>query len=251
MTTPEVRICALIPTYNNPLTLRAVVLAVQAHLPDVLVVDDGSGTEALEIARQLEREQLAHVVYLPRNGGKGAAVKAGFLAAQQLGFTHALQVDADGQHDLTAIPRFVQAARERPEALILARPIFAEGTPKLRRIARELTNLWVAIETRSRAIVDAMIGFRVYPVQQALAAQARGNRMDFDIEIAVRLVWLGVPVVNLPLDVRYFARDQGGVSHFRPWLDNVAITRLHTRLFLESLLPRQLFRQLPVLQDRR
>ena len=235
---PAWRPCILIPTYNNQRTVRDVVLRARRHLADIVVVDDGGCAEAREVVAALGREGLAYVRHRELNGGKGAAVKTGFAFALELGYTHALQADADGQHDLEAIPRFLQACRQHPDALVLASPVFGAGTPRGRLIARQLTNFWVHIETFGCAIEDAMIGFRVYPLAVAEAARARTNRMDFDIEIAVRIVWLGTPVLNLPVAVRYLSAEEGGVSHFRLFGDNVRISWLHTRLFFEGLLRR-------------
>lgn len=232
----EFRPCILVPTYDNPRTVRDVVLRARRHLAEVVVIDDGGGPQAREVVAALGREGLAHVRHRPENGGKGAAVKTGFSFAVELGYTHALQVDADGQHDLERIPEFLAAARQHPQALILASPVFAVGTPRGRRAAREITNFFVHLETFGLAIQDAMIGFRVYPLRAALAAKAHTSRMDFDIEIAVRLVWLGTPVLNLPLSVRYLTADEGGVSHFRLFGDNVRISWLHTRLVVEGIL---------------
>lgn len=234
------RPCVLVPTYNNPATVRKVVERIHAYCDDVLVIDDGSGPEGRAVVEQLAHDGLAVVRHRGQNGGKGAAVKTGLHLARELGYSHALQVDADGQHDLDAIPRFLQAAEQQPQALVLARPEFAAGTPRGRRMAREITNFWVHIETFNLAIADAMIGFRVYPVAATLAARPRTDRMDFDIEVAVRLVWTGVPVLNLPIAVRYLTADEGGVSHFRLFSDNARITWLHTRLVTEGIL-RKLF----------
>ena len=118
------RIAALIPTYDNPRTVRGVVESVRKHVPDVLVVDDGSGPEGEAACAALAREGLATVLRLPRNSGKGAAMKAGFAQLLAAGFTHAVQVDADGQHDLAQVPVFAEAARNRPEALVAAYPVY-------------------------------------------------------------------------------------------------------------------------------
>ncbi len=230
------RACVLIPTYDNPRTVRQVVVAARAFVVDVIVVDDGGGPEASAVLEQLASDGLARVQRLPRNQGKGAAVKAGFALAHSLGYTHALQLDADGQHDVRAIPRFLEVAQAQPGALVLARPVFGADAPWRRRIGRELTNFWVGIETQGRVVADAMVGFRMYPLTLALATETRADRMDFDIEIAVRMVWLGAPVINLPVSVRYLTREEGGVSHFRMWRDNVRISWLHTRLVIESLM---------------
>ena len=135
---PEFRPCALIPTYNNPRTVRDVVLRVREQLPDVVVIDDGSADEGRRAVEGLAADGLAHTHRRATNGGKGAAVKTGFQVAHALGYTHALQVDADGQHDLADIPKLLQAARERPEALVLGAPIYDASAPKGRLVARNV-----------------------------------------------------------------------------------------------------------------
>jgi glycosyltransferase involved in cell wall biosynthesis len=228
---PPLRIAALVPTYDNPRTVRGVVARIREQLPDVLVVDDGSGEAARTACAELARDGLAQVHHLPRNGGKGAAMKVGFGLLQQQGFTHALQVDADGQHDLAAIPTFVQQARQTPDALVLAYPVYDATVPKLRLMARELTRFWVDVEVGKKGLIrDALIGFRVYPLASTLRIGARGNRMEYEVEIAVRMARAGVPIVNLPVGVRYLRRDEGGVSHFRPFADNLRLSWMHARI---------------------
>lgn len=225
----------LIPTYDNPATIRAVVEKVRVHLDQVVVVNDGSGAEGARACERLAEEGLAHVVHRPKNGGKGAAVKTGFAAAGALGYTHAFQVDADGQHDTSDVPRFLEIARANPDALILGAPVFDESAPAARQIGRKITVFWVDLETGGRVIGDPMCGFRVYPLADALRVEVPADMMDFDPEIAVRLVWRGVPVINVPTKVRYVGRDEGGVSHFRLFKDNALISWMHTRLCVTKI----------------
>ena len=229
------RPCVLIPTYNNPITIAGVVDAARRHLPDVLIVDDGSGDEGRRALDALAEGGLARVTRREHNGGKGAAVKTGFRVARELGFTHAVQIDADGQHDVADIPRFLALAAARPEAAVLGHPVFDETMPRGRRAAHELTNFWCGVETAGRVITDPQCGFRVYPLDAALATGVGADRMAFDIEIAVRLAWAGVPIINVPTRVRYLPREGGGVSHFRPVRDNAAITWMHIRLVVTSI----------------
>jgi glycosyltransferase involved in cell wall biosynthesis len=230
------RICGLVPTYDNPRTIRQVVERLRVHLPEVVVVDDGSGPEGREAVAALARDGLAHVHRRERNGGKGAAVKDGFRAARALGFTHALQVDADGQHDVADVPRFLEALRQRPEALVLGQPVFDASAPGSRRRGRLFSRFWTDLETGGRVIQDPLCGFRLYPLEPAIRAAAWSDRMDFDVEIAVRLVWSGCPVVTVPTRVRYLTREEGGVSHFHMWHDNVLISWAHTRLCTGAIL---------------
>lgn len=229
------RPCVLIPTYDNPRTIRSVVERSRAHLSDVLVVDDGSGPEGRAACEAVAAEGLAHVVHRPQNGGKGAAVKTGFAAAHELGFTHALQVDADGQHNIDDIPRFLEVAEQHRDALVLSVPQFDESAPRARQIGRKITIFWVNLETGGRVIHDPLCGFRVYPLVDTLRVSVSADMMDFDPEIAVRLAWSGVPVINLPMKVRYISAEDGGVSHFRVFWDNFLMSWMHTRLCVEKV----------------
>jgi polyprenyl-phospho-N-acetylgalactosaminyl synthase len=145
-----------------------------------------------------------------------------------------MQIDADGQHNLDDVPRFLAAARARPDCLVLGQPVFDSTVPKARLHGRQISVFWARIETFGDVVGDPLCGFRVYPVAPALAARARGNRMDFDPEIAVRMAWLGVPVLRLKTKVRYVSVAEGGVSHFQVFRDNVRISWAHTRLVIEA-----------------
>jgi polyprenyl-phospho-N-acetylgalactosaminyl synthase len=230
---PRLRIAGLVPTYNNPTTIGKVVAGLRRHLSEVYVVDDGGGPEARAALARLAEAGEAVVVTREKNGGKGAAVKTGLAALAAAGFTHALQIDADDQHDTNDVARFLALAEAHPEALILGSPRFDDSAPSSRRIGRLITNGWTHVETLGRVITDPMCGFRVYPIAATLAARVRGNAMDFDPEVAVALAWQGCPVINLPTRVRY---HEGGVSHFRLWRDNVLISWMHTRMVLSLLL---------------
>ena len=227
---PGFRCCVLIPTYDNPLTVRAVVEEARRTMPDVIVVDDGSGAEGRRACEQIAADGLAVVHHRVANGGKGAAVKTGFEVARARGFSHVLQIDADGQHDLAAVPRFIHQAKTSPDALVIGYPEYDDSAPAVRRFARKFTRFWVDLEAGRGVIRDSMIGFRVYPLQAVQRVHAPGNRMDFDIEIAVRLAWSGIPIINEPVSVRYLDPAQGGVSHFQLFWDNARFSWLHSKL---------------------
>lgn len=223
----------MVPTYNNPLTIERVVCALLEHLPAVFVVDDGGNTEAQAALEKVAAIDGAVVHHHEQNGGKGAAVKTGLRLAHDAGYTHALQVDADGQHDFGDLPRFIDACEKSPNALILGRPTFDKSAPAARKAGRKVSIFWVHIETlfRKGRIADPLCGYRVYPLAQGVpAAEKCGDRMDFDPEVAVRLVWRGLDVVNLDTKVRYLDEEEGGVSHFRGFWDTLHISWLHTKL---------------------
>jgi len=230
----------LLPTYNTGPRLCAVVTEVLRTWQPVLVVVDGStdGSERpmLELAKV---EPGLTVLVLPHNSGKGAAVLAGAEAAQARGFTHALVMDADGQHPARSIAEFMDASMGQPDALVFGRPIFPANMPAERRHGRKLSIGLVHFELLGSRIADPLFGFRVYPLARLLAvlgSRHGGRRYDFDTEAAVRLGWAGVPLCNLAAPVRYFSRAEGGVSHFSYLRDNARLVWMHTRLITELLL---------------
>lgn len=227
----------LLPTYNTGPRLRAVVTEVLRHWQPVLVVVDGSTDASEQMLAELARtDQALHVLVLPRNGGKGAAVLAGAKWGSDRGFTHALVMDADGQHPAGSIGEFMAVSQARPKALVLGRPIFPPNIPSERLHGRKLSVGLVWLELLGGGIDDPLFGFRVYPLGVLLAAlgsRRSGRRYDFDTEAAVRLAWAGVPLVNLPAPVRYFSRAEGGVSHFHYLRDNATLVTMHTRLVVE------------------
>jgi len=234
------RLCAIIPTYDNPLTVEEVVARVREHIPDVVVVDDGSAEPARRVVQRLADAGRCEVVFRAHNGGKGAAVKTGLAWARDHQFDYALQIDADLQHDPADIPKLVAGVTggTSPPAgtLVLAQPIFDASAPKGRLRARKISVFWAMIETLGRKVGDPLCGYRIYPVATALRVAARGNAMDFDPEIAVRLVWAGARVVHVPTPVIYRTADAGGVSHYRKVIDTLLIAGAHVRLCTEGVL---------------
>ncbi|ASK26920.1 glycosyl transferase [Neisseria chenwenguii] len=222
---------ALIPHYNHPDTVAAVVSAVRGFGPDVLVVDDGSDAVCKPVLAALEQTDGVRVIYRPANGGKGAAMKTGWNDAAQRGYTHVLQVDADAQHCLDDTAKLLAEAEKHPEAVICGWPQYGGDAPKARLYGRKITDFWNMVNTCSTDIKDGMCGFRLYPLTPVLALVREehiGNGMDFDTEILVRLYWRGVKPVWVKTPVSY-APD--GVSHFRAFEDNVLISKMHARLF--------------------
>jgi glycosyltransferase involved in cell wall biosynthesis len=237
----------LIPAYNPGPRLADTVADALRHWRPVWVVIDGSTDGSHAALREREaREPGLRIIHRARNGGKGAAVRTGLDAALSAGFTHALVMDADGQHPADRIPDFMAAAQREPQAMILGRPVFGPGAPAARRHGRKLSVALVRLEILGAGIDDPLFGFRVYPVadlRRILAATPHARGYEFDPEAAVRLFWDGVPAVNRPAPCRYFSRAEGGVSHFHYVRDNLKMIRLHTRLL--ALL---LFRRWPAVR---
>lgn len=233
----EFKPCLLIPVYNHEGPLPTILQRLAAYDLPCILVDDGSRESCAAVIQAMaDRYPWVRAIRLPENRGKGGAVKAGFLHAWEQGFSHAVQIDADGQHDLNDLGRFIAAAREYPQACVIGRPIFDDAIPKLRYYGRYLTHVWVHINTLSLDIRDAMCGYRVYPLEACSRLIKTTNleeRMAFDVEILVRLHWQGVAMVSIPTRVGY---PEDGVSHFRGWEDNLRISLTHARLFFGMLL---------------
>lgn len=229
------RPAVLIPCYNHGRTLRAVLEGLAPLRLPCLVVDDGSDAENRALIDAAADEiPYACAIHREANGGKGAAVMTGIEALAKEGCTHVLQVDADGQHDLRDAPKLIAAAKASPAALVSGRPVYDASAPAGRKFGRLVTQFWVALETLSLDVRDSMCGFRVYPVAPLVALFKKkrpGERMDFDIEVLVRLHWVGVPMVFIPTRVIY---PEGGLSHFDYVKDNIRISKMHTRLVLEA-----------------
>jgi glycosyltransferase involved in cell wall biosynthesis len=230
------RLCAVIPVYDHERAVPAVLRQLLANDIDCIVVDDGSQPSCAAVLRQLATQPRVVLLRLAVNQGKGCAVLAGMHEAHRLGYTHALQVDADGQHDLAHLHLFSGLSATSPDAVVCGYPVYDASVPKARLYSRYLTHVWVWINTLSLDIRDSMCGFRIYPLGQVLDAIATariGRRMDFDTDILVRLHWRRLPMLWLPVRVNYPA---DGVSHFRLWHDNVLISRMHARLFFGMLM---------------
>ena len=239
----------VIPSYDTGPKVYETVAAARAQWQPVLVVVDGSRDGTAEGLRAMAANDTGlEVSVLPHNQGKGAAVLHGLLQARARGYTHALTMDADGQHPAQCIAEFMQASRERPDAMILGRPVFDASAPRLRVRGRRVSNWWTNLETLGAGVDDSLFGFRVYPIDALLAVMKRQpwmRRFDFDTEAVVRLAWRGVKPINRDAPVKYLSAEEGGVSHFRYGRDNALLTWMHTRLMIGFVL------RLPLLAWRR
>ncbi|WP_334127599.1 glycosyltransferase family 2 protein [Sneathiella sp.] len=242
----SISLAAVVPSYNHYRHIGTVVGALTARGLRVFIIDDGSVEPAKSAISGLHDPKGGVTVHRrDENGGKGVAVMEGFRLAAADGFTHVLQIDADGQHDLNALPAIIEIARIHPNSLVSGEPVYDFTVPLSRKFGRWITHLWVWLETLSTEITDSMCGYRVYPLARTLEvmeSEPVGHYMDFDTEIMVRLHWRGTRVRMLPVLVTY-PRDN--ISNFRLGADNWLITKMHTRLVFGML------RRLPELLERR
>ena len=228
--------CFVIPNYNHGATIVKLLEELAPYNVPCIIVDDGSDHDTKQQLKKAAKQFVwVTVLTLPYNQGKGAAVLAGFQYAKDKNYTHVIQIDADGQHDLSDLPKFLAAIEKTPKALISGQSIYDQSAPKSRFYGRKITNFWCCIETLSFNIKEAMCGYRVYPLQQTIQVINKctiDKRMGFDVEIIVRLYWADVKMVFIPTKVTY---PVDGISHFKPFKSNLEISWLHTRLFFGML----------------
>ena len=200
--------CLVIPCFNHVTTVAAVAQAALAHAP-VLIVDDGSTLPLPEMPGCLR-------LRLEKNSGKGAALRAGLNRAAELGFTHVITMDSDGQHFAEDLPKFLELARTQPDALLVGvRDFYAAGCPTHRRRSNAVSTFWFRIETGVR-LGDTQCGFRCYPLALAQKIKTRSGRYAFELEFMVRASWIGTPIVAVPVKCTYHPLAGGVLPHPGP-----------------------------------
>lgn len=226
------RMCVIIPTYNNVRTIRQVVMDVRQYCSQVIVVDDGStdGTSA-ELSSLSE---LITIVTCQPNGGKGHALVAGFRKAREMGFTHAITIDADGQHFADDIPAFLGQLDSHADAIIVgARNLTEENMPRGNTFANRFSNFWFRLQT-GIDLQDTQSGYRLYPLGALRGLGLITSRYEAELELLVFAAWAGTPIISVPVKVYYPPADER-VSHFRPVYDFVRISILNTVLCVLAL----------------
>lgn len=225
----------VIPCYRHAELLLGCIDSILKYKTPVIIVDDGNESSQAQILQEIAKKDLVKLVVGKVNGGKGEALRLGAMKALELGYTHILQIDADGQHDVTAIPNFLALAQSFPNKLICGQPEY-ENVPLGRYLSRFITHFWVCVELGSLKIIDSLCGFRVYPLAsftEIISKRSIGKRMAFDIDILVRMYWYGVDIQCLKVRVCYPAN---GISNFKPLRDNLNISWMHTKLCFEKII---------------
>jgi glycosyltransferase involved in cell wall biosynthesis len=239
MTSNRAAHVVLIPSYNTGARLFDTIAGVRARgLPVIVVIDgstDGTGETLIRVA---EREPDLFACALPMNLGKGAAVLHGLRLARAMGFTHALTMDADGQHSADHISEMIALSLAHPEMMVLGQPLFDASAPRIRILGHKVANFCTGLVTRSGSIRDSLFGFRIYPIPpliEVFESTSGMRQFDFDSEAVIRLYWNGIRPINVVTPVRYFRRDEGGVSHFRYLRDNILLAAMYLRLLAARL----------------
>jgi glycosyltransferase involved in cell wall biosynthesis len=237
----QLKVCVIIPTYNNHKTLKRVLDSVLHYTSNVIVVNDGSTDSTAQIL-----EAYSHLVQIhhSKNTGKGKALRNAFKKALDLNYDYAITIDSDGQHFASDIPSFIAALETDAEVLLIgSRNMTQENVPKKSSFGNKFSNFWFWFETGNK-LEDTQSGFRLYPLKK-IPSSYFTNKFEFEIEVIVRSAWKDIPVKNIPVQVLYDPEER--VSHFRPFKDFTRISILNTVLVTIALFyikPRDFFRKL-------
>ena len=240
----NLKLCVVIPTYNNEKTLASVVENALEYCPAVMVVNDGSTDSTPLILNQLG-EGVIKIQYTP-NRGKGYAMRQAFRLALSAGYDYVLTMDADGQHLATDLPKFAEAVRQHPDTLIVgSRGMVQENMPKKNTFANRFSNFWFCLQT-ARKLPDTQSGYRVYPLKKMGKMHWFSTRYETELEILVRSAWRGISILPIPIEV-YYPPQKERVSHFRPRADFFRISVLNTIFCLVAIVygyPAMLFHKI-------
>ena len=220
----ELRLCVIVPTYNNQKTLGSVINDILKLTSNIIVVNDGSTDCTAEILKDFSGK-ICVVSYMP-NKGKGFALKSGFDEAEKLGYKGAITIDSDGQHFASEIKCFVDYAEKYPGALLLGQRTTEGDMPSKNSFANKFSNFWFAVQTAYR-FSDTQNGFRLYPLSSMRGLRPVSSRYEAELEMLVRSAWKGIKIVPVPTRV-YYPPESERVTHFRPGRDFFRISVLNT-----------------------
>jgi len=234
------KIIAIVPVYNNEKTIAECIQKIKVHCNDIIVVNDGSTDLTGNILQHID---ITEIISFPYNKGKGEALKAGFERASVLGFTHAITVDADGQHSPDDIQLFIERIKENPHAIWIGNRILQhkmnKKVPLRSRFGRKFGNFWYKFNTGIK-LNDTQCGFRVYPLQEILKIKSKGRRYEYEQDLLLKAAWNGIIVKEIDVHILYQSKDEA-VSHFRPVRDFLLISKINSsaammRIFFPFLL---------------
>ncbi len=240
----RLKCCILIPTYNNAKTLKRVLDSILDYTQNIIVVNDGATDNTSEILKNYPQLIQLH---LPKNKGKGNALKLGFAEALKLGYNFAITMDSDGQHYPEDIPVFLDALEsgETKNAIYIgARNMSQEDVPGKSSFGNKFSNFWFKFET-GKSLTDTQCGYRLYPLKEINKLKLLTPKFEFEIEVIVKASWNGTLVENVPIKISYDEKER--VSHFRTVPDFTRISILNTWLVIVAIFyikPRDFFRKI-------
>ena len=239
----QLRVCVIIPTYNNENSLAGVINDVAAYTDHIIVVNDGSTDNTKKI---IDSFSFVQQISYEKNVGKGWALRKAFAYAVGKGYKYAITIDSDGQHFAKDLPNFIDKLSDEPNAIIIgARNMDQASVPGGSSFGNKFSNFWFKLETGINC-PDTQSGYRLYPLEALKQMRFYTRKYEFEIEVLVRAAWKGINVVAVPVTV-YYAPKETRISHFRPYKDFFRISLLNAILVLITFLyikPRNFFHSL-------
>ncbi len=239
------KFCIIIPVYNSEKHVIDVIKSVLRCTDVLIVVNDGSTDHTLEQIRNQKFENI-ELLHYTKNKGKGYALQQGFKKALELGCTHAISMDADGQHLADDIADLKKKAIDNSQSLIIGSRRFDNpNMPQENRFANKFSNFWFMLQT-GRKLPDTQTGFRVYPLLEMGKMRLCTNRYEAELELLVRCAWRNIELIPQPINV-YYPPLSERISHFRASRDFLRISILNTILCFVAVFygyPSLIFRKL-------
>lgn len=229
----NLKICVIIPTYNNEKTIENVIQSVMNYCVDIIVVNDGAKDSTYDILKTFGNS--IKTIEYDENKGKGYALKKGFSEAKKRGFQYAITIDSDGQHLASDIPKFLNVIENHPNSLIMGCRFFTDPKiPKGSTFANKFSNFWFTVQT-GKKLMDTQTGYRLYPLKKMNKMHTVTNRYEAELELLVRCAWRKIKIYSVIIDV-YYPPQNERVSHFRPKKDFFRISLLNTVLCFVAIL---------------
>jgi len=219
------KIVIIIPTYNNPKTIKEVTFDVLNHNYEVIVVDDGSDTPIIELFTKEEQKKINFVTH-NINQGKGEAIISGTKKAKDLGFSHVLSIDGDGQHLACEAKKLIDICIS-DEIIIGARNFDLEHVPNGSKFGIWFSNMWACWDT-GQEITDSLSGYRIYPIS-ILDLDIKTSRYDWEMEVLVRHADMNKKIKEVVIEC-YYPTPEERVSHFKKFGDTMAIVWVHIQI---------------------
>lgn len=215
----------VVPTYNNPKTIKDVASDVLKHGYELIIVDDGSDEKIENLFLESEKESIYFVRH-DVNMGKGQAITSGVKKAKELGFSYAVSMDGDRQHLASEVQKVVDVYKDG-EIVIGARNFDLDHVPNGSKFGRWFSDFWARWDT-GHNITDSLSGFRIYPIS-ILDLDIKTSRYDWEMEVLVRHADSGGVISETYIEC-YYPTPQERVSHFRKFGDTMAIVWVHIQI---------------------
>lgn len=213
------RICAVIPAFNNETTISRVVEKTRGEIDHVLVVDDGSTDETAHLAQ----DAGAHVIRVSKNRGKGNALRMSFHYAVTNDFDAIITLDSDLQHDPSEIPKFIKHHATTKSKIVVGARLRGRGKMPRVRYANNIIGTYTFSWLIGQPVEDSQCGFRLYDREVMENIHILNDGFEAEADILLRAGKRGYKIGFVPIRTIYFSNHQHR-SYYRPIKDTFRIS---------------------------